>query len=33
VLGPRRMHYPRMRALVEGVAQCVTGLLTRWERP
>jgi heat-inducible transcriptional repressor len=32
VLGPKRMHYPRMRALVEGVAQCVTGLLTRWER-
>jgi heat-inducible transcriptional repressor len=29
VLGPRRMAYARMRALVEGVARSVTGLLTQ----
>ena len=33
VLGPRRMAYPRMRALVEGMARCVTGLLTHWDAP
>ena len=31
VLGPRRLDYPRMRALVEGVARCVTLLLSHWE--
>ena len=28
VLGPKRMDYPRMSALVEAMAQCVTDLLT-----
>ena len=28
ILGPKRMDYPRMRALVEGTARCVTALLT-----
>ena len=31
VLGPRRMDYPRLRALVEGMGRCVTGLLSRWD--
>ena len=31
VLGPKRMDYPRLRALVEGVSRCVTELLTRWD--
>lgn len=31
VLGPKRMDYPRVRALVEGMARCVTDLLARWE--
>jgi heat-inducible transcriptional repressor len=31
VLGPRRMDYPRMRSLVEGMARCVTNLLTQWD--
>ena len=30
VLGPKRMDYPRIRSLVEGVGQCITALLTRW---
>ncbi|MBI4340996.1 MAG: heat-inducible transcription repressor HrcA [Candidatus Omnitrophica bacterium] len=32
VLGPRRMDYRRMRALVEGMSRCVTDVLSRWER-
>ena len=32
VLGPTRMDYPRIRALVEGMGRCVTNLLTRWEK-
>ena len=31
VLGPRRMDYARMSALVEGMGRCLTELLTRWE--
>lgn len=31
VLGPTRMDYPRMRALVEAMGRCVTDVLTRWE--
>ena len=31
VLGPKRMDYPRVQALVEGTARCVTELLARWE--
>ena len=31
VLGPRRMAYARMRALVEGMARSVTGVLTHWD--
>jgi heat-inducible transcriptional repressor len=30
VLGPKRMDYPRIRALVEGMGRCLTGLLSRW---
>ncbi len=30
VLGPRRMDYPRVRALAEGMGRCVTELLGRW---
>ena len=31
VLGPRRMDYPRLRSLVEGVSRCITERLTRWD--
>ena len=31
VLGPKRMDYPRLRALVEGVSRCITEMLTRWD--
>ncbi len=31
VLGPKRMSYRRMRSLVEGMARCVTNLLTQWD--
>jgi heat-inducible transcriptional repressor len=31
ILGPKRMDYQRMRALVEGMADRVTDILTRWE--
>jgi heat-inducible transcriptional repressor len=31
VLGPKRMDYPRLRGLVEGMSRCLTGLLNRWE--
>jgi heat-inducible transcriptional repressor len=31
VLGPKRMSYRRMRSLVEGMARCVTSLLTQWD--
>ena len=31
VLGPKRMDYPRMRSLVEGMGRCIAELLTRWE--
>ena len=31
VLGPKRMNYPRVRALVEGMAHSITELLARWE--
>ncbi len=30
VLGPKRMDYPRMCALVEGMAELVTDILTQW---
>lgn len=31
VLGPKRMDYPRVRSLVEGMGQCITELLTHWD--
>ena len=31
VLGPKRMDYPRMRSLVEGMGRCIAELFTRWE--
>ena len=31
VLGPKRMDYPRMRALVEAMGRCATELLTHWD--
>lgn len=31
ILGPKRMDYPRLRSLVEGVSRCVTELLSRWD--
>jgi len=31
ILGPKRMDYPRMRALVEAVGGAVAGLLSRWD--
>lgn len=31
VLGPKRMDYPHIRSCVEGMARCITELLTRWE--
>lgn len=31
ILGPKRMDYPRMRALVEAMGRCVTDVLTRWD--
>ena len=31
VLGPTRMDYPRMRALVEAVGRTVSSCLTRWD--
>ncbi|MBI3320740.1 MAG: heat-inducible transcription repressor HrcA [Candidatus Omnitrophica bacterium] len=31
VLGPKRMDYPRISTLVEGMARCATDLLSRWE--
>ena len=30
VLGPKRLDYPRIHAMVEGVGRCVTVLLGRW---
>ncbi|MBI1991697.1 MAG: heat-inducible transcription repressor HrcA [Candidatus Omnitrophica bacterium] len=30
-LGPTRMDYSRVRSLVEGMGQCITELLTRWD--
>jgi len=32
VLGPKRMDYPRMHALVDGMGRCMTSLLTRWNQ-
>ncbi len=32
VLGPTRMDYPRMRAMVEGVGRSISSWLTRWGR-
>jgi len=32
VLGPKRMDYPRLHALVEGMAGCVADVLTRWDQ-
>ena len=31
ILGPKRMDYRRMRAMVEGMAELLTDLLTQWE--
>jgi len=31
VLGPKRMDYPRMRALVEGMGRCLTALISELE--
>ncbi len=31
ILGPKRMDYPQMRSLVEGMGQCVTELLAHWD--
>jgi len=31
ILGPTRMDYPRMRALVEGMGQAVSRLLSQWD--
>ena len=31
VLGPKRMHYPRIRSLLEGMSRCITELLSRWD--
>jgi heat-inducible transcriptional repressor len=31
VLGPKRMDYSRMSALVEAMARCMTDLVTRWD--
>ena len=31
VLGPKRMDYPRVRALVEAMGRCVTELLAHWD--
>lgn len=31
ILGPRRMDYARLRALVEGMAGQLTGILSQWE--
>ena len=31
VLGPTRMDYQRMHSLIEGMGQCVSSLLGRWE--
>ena len=31
VLGPRRMDYRRMRAVVEGMGKCLTDVLSRWD--
>lgn len=30
ILGPTRMDYPRMRALVEAMGRCLTEVLTQW---
>lgn len=30
VLGPKRMDYPRVRALVDGMARAVSAVFTRW---
>ena len=32
VLGPKRMDYPRMHALVEAMGRCVSVILTRWNQ-
>lgn len=32
VLGPTRMDYPQVRAVVDGMARCVTEALTYWEQ-
>ena len=32
VLGPKRMDYPRMHAIVEGMGRCMTSVLTRWNQ-
>ncbi len=31
ILGPKRMDYPRMHALVQAMGRCVTELLTHWD--
>ena len=31
VLGPKRMDYPRLRSLVEGMSRCLAGLLSHWD--
>lgn len=32
ILGPTRMEYPRMHALVDGMGRCMTRILTRWDQ-
>ena len=31
ILGPKRMDYPRLRALVEGMSRCLSLFASRWE--
>lgn len=31
VLGPKRMDYPRLRSVVEGMGRCLTDILSRWD--
>mgnify|MGYP001609815343 FL=1 len=33
ILGPKRMDYPRVYALVEGMASCMTDVLGHWDEP
>ena len=32
VLGPKRMDYPRLHALVDGMRRCVASILSRWDQ-